>query len=466
MSDPLRAVARLRPDAPALDDGVRVWSYAEFDAAVGRMARRLAPLGARPGAQVALAAHPSALAVQALFAVPRTRAALAVLNPRLGPAALERALDAVEPDLLLSTAGDVGALGLERDWFTTIDDLPKPPADQGGAEAEDPPEPAFLLWTSGTSGEPGPVPVTMAALGASARAVSARLGLGGRDRWYASLSPAHIGGLALIYRAVHTGACLVARGAYRTGALVELIEEGRVTHASIVPTMLRQLLDARGGARAPAGLNCLVVGGAPAASDLVREALDLGYRVALTYGLTEACSQVATAPPELVTAKPGTVGSPLEGVELRLLESGEIALRGPTVASSFVDETGWLRTGDFGSVDEDGHLWITGREDERIVTGGVNVHPAAVEDAIRDVPGVVAVAVAGIRDETWGEVVGALVVAGSEEPDPGLMRDAMRRRLSDAEAPRRIIFAQALPTNANGKVDRAAVRALLGAEAN
>ena len=134
----------------------------------------------------------------------------------------------------------------------------------------------------------------------------------------------------------------------------------------------------------------------------MREALGLGYPVALTYGLTEACSQVATAPPELVTAKPGTVGSPLEGVELRMLESGEIALRGPTVAPSFVDETGWLRTGDFGSLDGDGHLWITGREDERIVTGGVNVHPAAVEDAIRDVPGVVAVAVAGIRDETWG----------------------------------------------------------------
>ena len=117
-------------------------------------------------------------------------------------------------------------------------------------------------------------------------------------------------------------------------------------------------------------------------------------------------------------------------------------------------------------MDGDGHLWITGREDERIVTGGVNVHPAAVEDAIRDVPGVVAVAVAGIRDETWGEIVGALVVAGSEEPDPGVMRDAVRRRLSDAEAPRRIVFARALPTNANGKVDQAGVRALLCGEAN
>ncbi len=466
MSDPLRATARVRPDAPALDDGVRVWSYAELDAVAGRMARRLAPLGARPGATVALAAHPSALCIQTLFAVPRTGATFAILNPRLGSGAMERALDAVAPDLLLSTDADVGALGLDRDWFTTIDDLPKAPPGRDTVEEEAPAATVHLLWTSGTSGEPGVVPVTMAALDASARAVSTRLDLGPDDRWYASLSPAHIGGLALIHRTAHAGACLLALGAYSTEALVELIEGGEVTHASLVPTMLRQLLDARGNACAPAGLRCLLVGGAPAGSDLVGEAVGCGYPVALTYGLTEACSQAATAPPDLVAAKPGTVGLPLDGVELRLLESGEIRLRGPTVAPSFADEEGWLRTGDFGSVDQDGHLWITGRKDERVVTGGVNVHPAAVEDAIRDVPGVADVAVVGVHDETWGEVVGALVVAGSEEPDLHVLRDTVRRRLSGAEVPRRIVIARALPTNVNGKVDRAGVRARLRSEPN
>ncbi|HAB30854.1 MAG TPA: hypothetical protein DCE19_09060, partial [Gemmatimonadetes bacterium] len=92
MSDPLRAAAHAHPDAPALDDGRRVWTYAELDAAVGRMARRLAPLGACPGSTVALVAHPSPLSVQAVWAVPRTGSVLAPLNPRLGAATMERAL--------------------------------------------------------------------------------------------------------------------------------------------------------------------------------------------------------------------------------------------------------------------------------------------------------------------------------------------------------------------------------------
>ena len=96
----------------------------------------------------------------------------------------------------------------------------------------------------------------------------------------------------------------------------------------------------------------------------------------------------------------------------------------------------------------------------------MNVHPAAVEDAIRDVPGVADVAVVGVHDETWGEVVGALVVAGSEEPDLHVLRDTVRRRLSGAEVPRRIVIARALPTNVNGKVDRAGVRARLRSEPN
>lgn len=461
MSDPVSVAAGSRPDAPALDDGARVWTYAQLDAAVARMARRLAPFGSGSGATVALVAHPSAPSVQALFAVPRTGATLAVLSPRLGSEAMERALDAVGPDLLLSTEADVRGLGLDPNWFTIVDDLPKPPPGHGGPGDTDPSRPFALLWTSGTSGEPGTVPVTMDALDASARAVSARLDLGPDDRWYASLALAHIGGLALVHRAAHSGSCLLVRGPYSPKTLAELIDHGEVTHASLVPTMLHQLLDARGGASVPSSLRCLLLGGAAAGERLVEEAVARGYPVALTYGLTEACSQVATAPPELVADKPGTVGSPIEGVELRLLESGEIWVRGPTVAPSLVDQDGWLATGDFGTLDEEGHLWITGRMDERIISGGVNIDPKSVEEVILGIPGVAAVAVVGISDDTWGEVVGALVVPESETLNLRALESAVRGRVSGAEVPRRLAVAEELPRNANGKIDRAEVRARL-----
>ena len=465
MSDVLRRAAEARPAAPALDDGNRVWSYAELDAAAARMARRLGPLGSVPGATVALVTNQSTLAVQALFAVPRTGATVAILNPRLGSEGLETALDTVAPNLLLSTDADVQGLGVDPGWFTTLDDLPKPPPGQDGEGVSGVPtdsdRPFALLRTSGTSGRAGIVPITRDALEASARAVADRLDLRTEDRWYGSLSIAHIGGLALVHRAAHVGCCLVMRGAYSTTTLADLIDRSAVTHASLVPTMLRQLLDARGDTPVPEGLRCLLVGGAAASDRLVAEALARGYPVALTYGLTEACSQVATAPPSLVRTKLGTVGSPLDGVEVRVANDGELWVRGPSVASSHSDEEGWLATGDQGTLDDDGHLWITGRIDERIISGGVNVDPRRVEEVILDVPGVAAVAVVGLPDATWGEVVGALVVPESGPLDLESLSAAVRERVSSAEVPRRLAVTEALPRNANGKVDPVAVRATL-----
>jgi len=127
---------------------------------------------------------------------------------------------------------------------------------------------------------------------------------------------------------------------------------------------------------------------------------------------------VATADPEQVRAKPGNVGAPLDGTELRFAEDGEILVRGPTRALSYVGPgapplagpDGWYRTGDFGRLDGEGDLWITGRRSDRIVTGGVNVDPVEIEDVLRAHPTVVDVAVVGVPSQEWGEVVGAVVI--------------------------------------------------------
>ena len=246
LSDRLRVAAQARPDARALDDGVRTWTYAELDAAVGRMARRLAPLGAGHDSTVALVAQPRALSIQAVWAVPRTGAVLAPLNPRLGAAALEVALDAIAPDLILSTEEDAPDAALDADWVTTLDDLPRPAGAEGGgangdtaslpdAMTEPDHNPVALLWTSGTSGAPSAVPILGSALEASARASVARLGLTEQDRWYVSLSLAHVGGLALVYRATHVGCTLVTRGRFSVQVLADLMGREGLTHASLSP---------------------------------------------------------------------------------------------------------------------------------------------------------------------------------------------------------------------------------------
>ena len=287
------------------------------------------------------------------------------------------------------------------------------------------------------------------------------MSLTGEDRWYASLSLGHVGGLALVHRAAHVGCTLLVRGPFSAEVLAELIDQDRLTHASLVPTMLRRLLDVRGGQPVPSTLRCLLVGGAEAGHTLVPNAIEQGYHIALTYGLTEACSQVATAPPELVAEKPGTVGRPIDGIELRIGEDGEIAVRGGTVSPGAADEEGWLATADLGRIDADGHLWIIGRISDRIVTGGTTVDPRSVEVVLEGLPDVSAAAVAGIPDDVWGEAVVALIVLHPwVEADPKALMEQVRERLSASELPRRVEFAETLPLNANGKIDRGAVRAV------
>ena len=469
--DFLTPSARAHAGAPVLDDGRRLWSYRELDRQVDAAAERLRALGVA-GCPAAVVSESTGEAVIALHAVLRAGGVLALLSPRLTTAELRPALEALRPRVVMAApeawnrVADAGMQPAPLD-MVAMGGWEAPP---GGAMAaagapELPAGTRVVLWTSGTGGRPRGVALTGANLDASIRAASARLSLEPADRWLASLSIAHVGGLVLVLRAAATGALLVARGRFRTEQGATLMDGGAVTHASLVPAMLERLLEARSRRSAPA-LRCLLVGGAPCPPALVERALDAGFPLALTYGMSEATSQAATAPPELVLRKPGTVGPPLEGLELRVDAAGEVLLRGSTVAAGYVgselplgDAEGWFHTGDLGELDDEGHLWLTGRRSDYIVSGGVNVDPVEVEEVLRTHRGVSDAVVVGLADEQWGEVVGAAVVrARGANFDASELEGLARSHLTNAKVPRRWRFLTDLPRNANGKVDRDALR--------
>jgi malonyl-CoA/methylmalonyl-CoA synthetase len=168
--------------------------------------------------------------------------------------------------------------------------------------------------------------------------------------------------------------------------------------------------------------------------------------------------------------RPGTVGFPLPGVELRLGEGGEIELRGPNVfggywrrpdatAAAFTPD-GWFRTGDIGEHDPDGYLRLVGRARELIITGGLNVYPREVEDVLLQHPAVAEVAVAGVSDAEWGEVVTAWVVSAptATRPAAAELTGFVAERLARFKCPRRVVFVDVLPRNALGKVLRHELR--------
>jgi o-succinylbenzoate---CoA ligase len=335
-----------------------------------------------------------------------------------------------------------------------------------------PPEdetPLAVLLTSGSTGRPRPVPLTHGNLTAAAAGAMQRLRLDPADRWLASLSPAHVGGLALLHRAAVVGSTVLTRFRFDPDEFIDLADRGEITHASLVPVMLRNVLERRGEPPAPRGLRCLLLGGAATPPSLLEEALRKRWPVALTYGLTEASSQVATATPDQVRRKPGSVGRPLPGVDVTILEPdptgvGELLVRGPTIAllpvgaggPVHLDAGGWLHTGDLGRRDADGDLWITGRASNRIVSGGVTVDPGEVEAVLLSHPDVAEVAVVGAPDERWGERVVAVVVPVDPAAPPTLegILEFGRSRMGAAKRPRELRLVAALPRNPNGKLDR------------
>ena len=472
MIDSIRRIAQENPDALALDDGENSWTYRELDDAVETKTSQLLDLGAGPGITIALVSEVDALAVQYVHAAFRTGSTLAPINPRLG--LQSAAIQKLNPQIVLLSKQDRPTLGSYFGEYehrydvvsvtgqVTTWTIRRSEPSRCIKSDETGEFPAALLSTSGTDGASKVIPIMHQGLDHSADSVRLRLGLSTEDRWYASLSLAHIGGLALIHRSAWTGSALLVKECFSINNLVDMIDIYGISHTSLVPTMLYQLLDSRAEKPIPATLKALLIGGAPMSKALLTRALEAGYPVASTYGMTETCSQVATASVELVKQKPGTVGAPIGSVEVKIAEDQEIWVRGPTVIGNTSREGTWFATGDLGKLDEEGHLWVIGRERDIIITGGVNVDPLKVVEEIRSTPGVYDAAVIGFPDAVWGEVVGALVVTQSGESlDKAIILEALKGSLSKSEVPRLLSYAPEIPMNTNGKINRKAILEIL-----
>ena len=267
-----------------------------------------------------------------------------------------------------------------------------------GAELAALPKPGddlVTVFTSGSAGTARPVGLSADMLVASARASAANLGWLPDDRWLCVLPLAHVGGLSILTRCLIARRCAVLDAEpFDPHRIAEVIDRDLVTLVSFVPTMLARLVDT--GWAPPAHLRAALIGGASPSVALLERAVALRIPVLSTYGMTETCSQVCTQP----LAEAGTVsadaGPALSGVELRI-DDGEILVRGPMVAAR-----GWLRTGDRGRLDERGRLHVFGRADDTIITGGENVDPDEVENALGRDPAVAGACVFGVPDPEWG----------------------------------------------------------------
>jgi O-succinylbenzoic acid--CoA ligase len=436
VADPLRELARRQASRRALiDRSAGFWiSWFDLDGLAQAWARRLEAIGVGLGDRVATS-EPAGVRFSALLhGCLRVGAALVPIPPRAPDLVVERILRDSRPRLLVRD-GEVEAL-------------------PGAVRGE--PGDACVLYTSGTTGEPKGVRLTLANLVASARGCATSLAATDRDRWLLVLSPHHVGGLSILVRSVISAQPVIALARFEEGPVLEALEANRPTLVSLVPTMVTRLL-AAGGLEALRGPRAILVGGAAAPAAQVRQWAELGLNVCPSYGLTETSSQVAVVPPGRAVELLGTAGSVGPHASVEIVE-GEIVVSGPAVSPGYVNPAlkprpaeSRFATGDFGSL-ENGILTVFGRRDDTISTGGENVRPEEVEDVLRSNGAVRDVAVAGRPDPTWGQVVEAWVVA--QGITSGELEAWCRERLPGFKVPRRWHFVPALPRGEGGKLSR------------
>lgn len=317
-----------------------------------------------------------------------------------------------------------------------------------------PADTAAVVCTSGTTGAPKAVELTRSGMDAMGRGVSKAIDAGAGDRWLVCHPLFFVAGLAILGRSWVTSVPVAVHDGFDLARVADAPRTDGVTIVSVVPTTLRRLV----AAGAAGSFRAVVVGGAPLPEPQRADAIATGVEVYDSYGLTETWGGCVTN------------GHPNDDVSLRLLDGGEVALRGapvmrayrfdaPRTTASFTDD-GFFRTGDVGAIDAEGRLLIVDRLKDLIISGGVNVSPTAVEGVLAQHPLVADVCVIGEPDEEWGERVVACIVPTDASAPPALdaLRAHVREQLGAAAAPKELRVLDVVPRSASGKPLRRELR--------
>jgi O-succinylbenzoic acid--CoA ligase len=405
---PLRAAAFRSPDAEALIGPGWVLSYRDLDGKVSAAEGRLEGLGVVAGTRVAVYLPNSADYIVLLLALIRSGAVACPVSTRLPAGGVGPLLRRAGCSALISGEGELAGAVDGVDMLDPEAIVAGDPGDGKAPESIEVPlgRPATVIFTSGSTGTPKAALHTFGNHYLNAAGSNENISLAPGDRWLHSLPLYHVGGLSILFRCLLAGAAIAMP---EHGAPIgESVRGLRATHVSLVSTQLRRLLAEETDL---SGLRAVLMGGGPIPPSLVDRTLARGVPVHTSYGLTEMASQVTTTPPGASAGELRTAGRALPHREVRVSGAGEIQVRGATLFAGYLrhggtdlplEDGGWFPTGDLGEIDASGNLTVLGRRDNLFVSGGENVRPEEIEDALSRLPGVDEAVVVPVPDPEFG----------------------------------------------------------------
>ena len=435
LPDLLQRFAATRGDRTALvtNDGTTA-TAAELDAAAWRGVEQLRAMGVTMGSVVALHGTPGPAWLAALCACWRLGAIAAPLNHRQTDA--ERALATT-------------TLGCQFLWSPRAAELMAAGATPASSRGDWSPSQAILrVCTSGSSGSPRCVELTLEQLWFNTLGSNRRLGHRVDDRWLVCLPVNHVGALAAIFRSLHNRIGVELHPRFDAEQVGQRLDSGQVTLVSLVPAMLDSILDGRGERAFSPALRAILLGGAACSERLLQRCRTARLPVALSWGMTETASQVATREPgDLAPLAAGI--PPLAWVRVDADANGRLVVHGPAAR-------GRLVTDDLGEITASGRVRILGRGDNVINRGGENIHPGEIEAVLESHPRVSEAVVLAAKDRRLGEVPVAYVRGEALEADT--LQRWCRERLAGFKVPYRIDIVAEFPRTGPGKVDRSRLR--------
>ncbi|ROO86456.1 acyl-CoA synthetase (AMP-forming)/AMP-acid ligase II [Actinocorallia herbida] len=496
-ADLLRRRAAATPDLPAVLEPGRTTTFGQLEARASRVARALLADGVGPGDRVAYIGVNSAAFLEVLHGAAKIGAIATAVNNRLHPREVLQILRDAEPSAVVFGAGD-GGLAPEAGTVPSLARVVTADAAPGttGYEAwlaaapdggdpghrADPEDTALIFYTSGTTGLPKGIMLSGRNLGQALATMHYGIELDTTSVAMAPIPYFHVSGFGLAMVALVNGAALLLELAADPEGLRDLLIARRVSHAALVPTLIQRLIALPGVQDADwSALKYVVYGASPIPLPVIHEATrTIGCKFLQSYGLTESTGGVTMLAPADHLPEPGqerrlvSAGRPMLGVPIQIVdpetlkelpagERGEVVIGGghvmqgywrrPEATAEALLPDGRLRTGDGGSFDEDGFLYLHDRLKDMIVTGGENVYPAEVESVLTEHPSVLEAAVIGIPSARWGESPYAIVVRrpGARLEERELIAFA-RERLAHFKCPSGVAFCDALPRNASGKL--------------
>ncbi len=453
--------AATQPNQIAIDDGNERLSFAELKKQVEVLVGKIDHLN--PGSRVGILATNTLMSYKLSLAIMCSGRTIVWLNWRLAGEELERQIKdsglqlcLVENSLwrsgmtdpfksysaFLITSADPGELipVFKSDWVASI------------------------MYTSGTTGRPKGVLQTFGNHFYSAVSSALNLGLSSADKWLCVAPIFHISGFSIIMRGLIYGMTVRLVEKFRAEELERILANETVTIMSVVPFMLKKLIQQQNKTNTHynSAFRCMLLGGGTIDRETLEACLQRSIPVVQCYGMTETCSQIVALRSADALLKLGSVGQPLFSTQLKLSKDGEILLKTPALTPGYLNLPdklpskmidGWYRTGDIGHLDKEGYLYIDGRADEMLISGGENIFPQEVEQVYQRYPQINEVAVVGQNDSVWGQVPVAFVVSDRRLSPTKLMNYGYEH-LARYKVPQHYIFVSELPKNASGKIRR------------